>query len=57
MPSGLVPPPEGMTDRAKTALLEVDHIVGYTTYIDLIPDEVTEDRRTADTPMRRSVPH
>jgi len=44
--------PEGMTDRAKTALLEADHIVGYTTYIDLIPDEVTEEAdELYDTPM------
>jgi precorrin-3B C17-methyltransferase len=35
--------PEGMTQRAQTALGEVEHIVGYTTYIDLIPDEITED--------------
>ena len=41
-----------MTDRAKTALLEADHIVGYTTYIDLIPDEVTEEAdELYDTPM------
>ncbi|WP_222919463.1 precorrin-3B C(17)-methyltransferase [Natrinema sp. SYSU A 869] len=43
---------EGMTDRAKTALLEADHIVGYTTYIDLIPDEITaEADELYDTPM------
>ncbi len=35
--------PEGMTRRAQTALGEVEHIVGYTTYIDLIPDEITAD--------------
>jgi len=48
-----------MTDRAKTALLEADHIVGYTTYIDLIPDEVTrKSRRTVrHADVRRSVPH
>ncbi len=34
--------PEGMTQRAQAALGEVDHIVGYTTYIDLIPDDITE---------------
>ncbi|MEY7850955.1 precorrin-3B C(17)-methyltransferase [Natrarchaeobius sp. A-rgal3] len=44
--------PEGMTDRAKTALLEAEHIVGYTTYIDLIPDEITESAdELYDTPM------
>ncbi|MDJ1430571.1 precorrin-3B C(17)-methyltransferase [Halostagnicola sp. A-GB9-2] len=44
--------PEGMTERAKTALLEAEHIVGYTTYIDLIPDEITEEAdELYDTPM------
>ncbi|AGB32504.1 precorrin-3B C(17)-methyltransferase [Natrinema pellirubrum DSM 15624] len=44
--------PEGMTDRAKAALLEADHIVGYTTYIDLIPDEITDEADDIyDTPM------
>ncbi|AFO58781.1 precorrin-3B C(17)-methyltransferase [Natrinema sp. J7-2] len=44
--------PEGMTDRAKSALLEAEHIVGYTTYIDLIPDEITaEADELYDTPM------
>ncbi|QRV16062.1 precorrin-3B C(17)-methyltransferase [Haloterrigena salifodinae] len=44
--------PEGMTERAKTALLEADHIVGYTTYIELIPDEITEKAdEIYDTPM------
>ncbi|TYT60956.1 precorrin-3B C(17)-methyltransferase [Natrialba swarupiae] len=44
--------PGGMTDRAKTALLEAEHIVGYTTYIDLIPDEITEAAdELYDTPM------
>jgi len=44
--------PEGMTDRAKTALLEADHIVGYTTYVDLIPDEITDAAEDIyDTPM------
>ncbi|MFC4437217.1 MULTISPECIES: precorrin-3B C(17)-methyltransferase [Natrialbaceae] len=44
--------PEGMTERAKTALLEADHIVGYTTYIELIPDEITEQAdEIYDTPM------
>ncbi|WP_137289683.1 precorrin-3B C(17)-methyltransferase [Natronorubrum halophilum] len=43
---------EGMTERAKTALLEAEHIVGYTTYIDLIPDEITEQAdELYDTPM------
>ncbi len=34
--------PAGMTDRAKTALAEAEHIVGYTTYVELLPDEITE---------------
>ena len=44
--------PEGMTERARAALLEAEHIVGYTTYIDLLPDEVTEAAEELyDTPM------
>ncbi|WP_247731015.1 precorrin-3B C(17)-methyltransferase [Halovivax limisalsi] len=44
--------PEGMTERAKTALLDADHIVGYTTYIELLPDEITEQAdEIYDTPM------
>ncbi|TMT85902.1 precorrin-3B C(17)-methyltransferase [Haloterrigena sp. H1] len=44
--------PEGMTERAKEALLEAEHIVGYTTYIELIPDEITEQADDIyDTPM------
>ncbi|MFC4246396.1 precorrin-3B C(17)-methyltransferase [Natribaculum luteum] len=44
--------PEGMTQRAREALLEAEHIVGYTTYIDLIPDEITEEAKDIyDTPM------
>jgi len=44
--------PEGMTRRATTALSEAEHIVGYTTYIDLIPDAVTEDAEDIyQTPM------
>ncbi|WP_276302203.1 precorrin-3B C(17)-methyltransferase [Halorussus lipolyticus] len=34
--------PEGMTSRAKTALADAEHIVGYTTYVELLPDEITE---------------
>ncbi|MFB6220008.1 MAG: precorrin-3B C(17)-methyltransferase [Halolamina sp.] len=34
--------PEGMTQRARSALLEAEHIVGYTTYTDLLPEAVTE---------------
>ena len=34
--------PEGMTGRAKAALAEAEHIVGYTTYVDLLPDEIVE---------------
>ncbi|GAB3664973.1 hypothetical protein GCM10028856_04730 [Halopiger thermotolerans] len=41
-----------MTERAKDALIEADHIVGYTTYIELIPDEITEQAEDIyDTPM------
>ena len=44
--------PEGMTQRARAALLEAEHIVGYTTYIDLLPDEVTDAAdELYDTPM------
>lgn len=44
--------PEGMTARARAALLEVDHIVGYTTYIELLPEAVTEAAEEIyDTPM------
>ncbi|MFB6304907.1 MAG: precorrin-3B C(17)-methyltransferase [Haloferacaceae archaeon] len=43
---------EGMTGRARSALLDAEHIVGYTTYIDLIPDEITEAAdELYDTPM------
>ena len=34
--------PEGMTARAKAALADAEHIVGYTTYVELLPDDVTE---------------
>lgn len=44
--------PEGMTARARSALGSAEHIVGYTTYIDLLPDEITEDADDIyDTPM------
>jgi len=44
--------PEGMTERAKAALADAEHIVGYTTYIDLIPDDITDDADDIyDTPM------
>ncbi|MGB9965123.1 precorrin-3B C(17)-methyltransferase [Halobacterium hubeiense] len=44
--------PEGMTERATAALGDAEHIVGYTTYIDLIPDDVTDDAEEIyDTPM------
>ena len=44
--------PEGMTQRARAALTEAEHVVGYTTYIDLIPDEITEAAdELYDTPM------
>ncbi|KZX49757.1 precorrin-3B C(17)-methyltransferase [Haloarcula sp. K1] len=34
--------PEGMTARARSALMDAEHIVGYTTYVELLPDEVTD---------------
>jgi precorrin-3B C17-methyltransferase len=44
--------PEGMTQRARGALLDAEHIVGYTTYVDLLPEEVTEAAdELYDTPM------
>jgi precorrin-3B C17-methyltransferase len=44
--------PEGMTSRATAALSAVDHIVGYTTYVELLPDEITDDAEDIyDTPM------
>ncbi|WP_338740909.1 precorrin-3B C(17)-methyltransferase [Haloplanus salilacus] len=44
--------PEGMTERARGALLDAEHVVGYTTYVDLLPDEVTESAdELYDTPM------
>jgi precorrin-3B C17-methyltransferase len=44
--------PEGMTQRARSALLDAEHIVGYTTYVDLLPEEVTEAAdELYDTPM------
>jgi len=43
---------DGMTARAKSTLADAEHIVGYTTYIDLIPDEITEQAdELYDTPM------
>ena len=44
--------PDGMTQRAKDTLLAADHIVGYTTYVDLIPDEIIDETDDVyDTPM------
>lgn len=34
--------PEGMTVRARDALQRVDQIVGYQTYVDLLPEEIVE---------------
>jgi precorrin-3B C17-methyltransferase len=43
---------EGMTGRAKTALADAEHIVGYTTYVDLLPDDITEEAEDIySTPM------
>ena len=44
--------PKGMTARARAALLDAEHIVGYTTYIDLLPDDVIDAAdELYDTPM------
>jgi precorrin-3B C17-methyltransferase len=43
--------PEGLTRRARTALLNADHIVGYTTYVDLLPEEITDAAELYETPM------
>lgn len=44
--------PAGMTQRARGALLDAEHIVGYTTYVELLPEEVTESAEELyDTPM------
>jgi len=43
---------EGMTARARSALLDTEHIVGYTTYIELLPDDITDAAEEIyDTPM------
>ena len=44
--------PDGMTTRAKAALSEAEHIVGYTTYVELLPEEIVEGAEDIyDTPM------
>jgi len=44
--------PEGMTAKARSALLDAEHIVGYTTYVELLPAEVVEGAEDVyDTPM------
>lgn len=44
--------PEGMTARAKRALADSEHIVGYTTYVELVPDGITDDAEDIySTPM------
>ena len=44
--------PEGMTQRARGALLDAEHIVGYTTYVELLPEEVVDSAAELyDTPM------
>ena len=44
--------PEGMTARAKAALADAEHIVGYRTYVDLLPDDITDDAEDIySTPM------
>ena len=44
--------PEGMTARAKAALADAEHIVGYRTYVDLLPDGITDEAEDIySTPM------
>ena len=44
--------PDGMTARARSALLDAEQIVGYTTYVELLPDEVVAGADDIyDTPM------
>jgi precorrin-3B C17-methyltransferase len=44
--------PEGMTARARSALLDAEHVVGYTTYVELLPEEVVAGAEELyDTPM------
>jgi precorrin-3B C17-methyltransferase len=44
--------PSGMTSRAMEALSATEHIVGYTTYVELLPDDITEDAEDVhSTPM------
>ena len=44
--------PAGMTDRARAALLDAEHVVGYSTYIELLPEAVVEAAdELYDTPM------
>jgi precorrin-3B C17-methyltransferase len=48
--------PEGMTARARAALQAADHIVGYATYVDLLPDAITDAATEVyDTAMRGEV--
>ncbi|CCQ37895.1 cobalt-factor-III C17-methyltransferase [Natronomonas moolapensis 8.8.11] len=44
--------PEGMTARAKAALADAEHIVGYRTYVDLLPDDIAAEAEDIySTPM------
>jgi precorrin-3B C17-methyltransferase len=44
--------PNGMTARARRALADSEHIVGYTTYVELLPDGIVEDAEDIySTPM------
>ncbi|WP_280537111.1 precorrin-3B C(17)-methyltransferase [Halopenitus sp. POP-27] len=44
--------PDGMTARARAALADAEHIVGYTTYVELLPGEITDSAEEIyDTPM------
>jgi precorrin-3B C17-methyltransferase len=44
--------PSGMTARARRALADSEHIVGYTTYVELLPDGIADDAEEIySTPM------
>ncbi len=49
--------PDGMTIRARESLTAVDQIVGYQTYVDLLPEAITDDvEEVYATPMTGEVP-
>ena len=44
--------PDGMTAKARSALVDAEHIVGYTTYVELLPEEVVDGAEDIyNTPM------